>query len=90
LGGKRVKLSISQNWKQKNPRKKKKETYVKRHIIQKRKSNRQWRETNKENGKKKIRCDTCTDRCELCSARSGGFSAREMEAPARVAEQQQS
>ncbi len=46
------------------------------------------KQTN-ENGKNKIGCDTCTDRCELCSARSGGFSAREIEAPARVAEQLQ-
>jgi hypothetical protein len=46
------------------------------------------KQTN-ENGQKKIRCDTCTDRCELWSARSGGFSARKIEALARVAEQLQ-
>jgi hypothetical protein len=49
------------------------------------------KQTNKRTkmAKKKKRCDTCTDRCELCSARSGRFSAREIEAPARVAEQLQ-
>jgi hypothetical protein len=73
------------------PKKKEKKKPMSNVIsFQKEKATGSGEKQTNENGKRKIRCDTCTDRCELCSARSGGFSAREIETPAWVAEQLQS